>query len=263
VREPRRAAGGPSSGWSVLETLAGRGGERRVVLAALGALTALAWVYLWRAPMPMPAANGGLRAPEYAALTFAMWFVMMVGMMTPAAAPVVMLFDRVERNQAHAAAALRTPLFLLGYLLVWDVFSLVATLLQIELIAAGWIDDMGVAARGIGTALLLAGAGIYQWLPLKRACLSRCHSPVEFLVQHRRPGRSGALYMGARHGMHCLGCCWALMLLLFVGGVMNLLWVVVIALIVLAEKLVPRGWLRHVIGVALCGAAVLMLVRLP
>jgi predicted metal-binding membrane protein len=260
VPDPRRATGARSPGSSILETLADRSGERRVVLAALIALTALAWLYLWRAPMPMPASNGGLYAPEYAALTFTMWFVMMVGMMTPAAAPVIVLFDRVERNQPHGGDALRTPLFLSGYLLVWAVFSLVATLLQIELIESGWIDDMGVSARGVGTALVLAGAGVYQWLPLKRACLERCHSPVEFLVQHRRAGRGGALRMGARHGLYCLGCCWALMLLLFVGGVMNLLWVAVITMIVLAEKLLHAAWLRHVIGIALCVAAVLVLV---
>jgi predicted metal-binding membrane protein len=248
---------------SVLESLAGPGRDRRIVIAALIALTALAWLYLWRAPMPMPAANGGLRAPEYATLTFAMWFVMMVGMMTPAAAPVLLLFDRVERNQMPAPDSARTPLFMLGYLLVWAAFSIFATLLQIELIAGGWIDDMGVAARGVGTAIVLAGAGLYQWLPLKRACLEHCQSPVEFLVQHRRTGRLGALYMGARHGIYCLGCCWTLMLLLFVGGVMNLLWVAVITLIVLTEKLVRGNWLRHVMGVALCVAAVVVLVKLP
>jgi predicted metal-binding membrane protein len=110
---------------------------------------------------------------------------------------------------------------------------------------------------------VVLGAGLYQWLPLKRACLERCQSPVEFLVQHRRPGRGGALCMGARHGVYCLGCCWTLMLLLFVVGVMDLLWVVAITLIVLTEKLVPGNWLRHVIGVVLCVAAALMLVRAP
>jgi predicted metal-binding membrane protein len=172
----------------------------------------------------------------------------------------LLLFDRVERNQPQGSSAVRTPLFLLGYLLVWAAFSTVATLLQIELIAAGWIDDMGVAARGVGTALVLASVGIYQWLPLKRACLERCQSPVEFLVRHRRRGRGGALYMGARHGVYCLGCCWALMFLLFIGGVMNLLWVVAITVIVLAEKLVRANWLRHMIGVALCVAAALLLL---
>ena len=246
---------------ALVETLAGQRHGRRIVLLALALLTALAWIYLWRAPMPMPAANGGLRAPEYAALTFAMWFVMMVGMMTPAAAPVLLLFDRIERGQPRNPATARTPLFLLGYLLVWALYSLAATSLQIELIALGWIDDMAVAARGTVTALVLLAIGVYQWLPLKRACLEHCQSPAEFLVQHRRPGRSGALRMGARHGLYCLGCCWALMLLLFVGGVMNLLWVVAITVVVLTEKLVRGDWFRRAIGIAACLAAGLMLIQ--
>ena len=246
---------------ALVETLAGQRHGRRIVLVALALLTALAWIYLWRAPMPMPAANGGLRAPEYAALTFAMWFVMMVGMMTPAAAPVLLLFDRIERVPPRNLATARTPLFLLGYLLVWALYSLAATLLQIELIALGWIDDMAVAARGIVTALVLLAIGVYQWLPLKRACLEHCQSPAEFLVQHRRPGRSGALRMGVRHGLYCLGCCWALMLLLFVGGVMNLLWVVAITVVVLTEKLVRGDWFRRAIGIAACVAAGLMLIQ--
>ena len=246
---------------ALVETLAGQRHGRRIVLLALALLTALAWIYLWRAPMPMPAANGGLRAPEYAALTFAMWFVMMVGMMTPAAAPVLLLFDRIERGPPRNLATARTPLFLLGYLLVWALYSLAATLLQIELIALGWIDDMAVAARGTVTALVLLAIGVYQWLPLKRACLEHCQSPAEFLVQHRRPGRSGALRMGARHGLYCLGCCWALMLLLFVGGVMNLLWVAAITVVVLTEKLVRGAWFRRAIGIAACLAAGLMLIQ--
>jgi len=246
---------------ALVETLAGQRHGRRIVLVALALLTALAWIYLWRAPMPMPAANGGLRAPEYAALTFAMWFVMMVGMMTPAAAPVLLLFDRIERGPPRNLATARTPLFLLGYLLVWALYSLAATLLQIELIALGWIDGMAVAARGTVTALVLLAIGVYQWLPLKRACLEHCQSPAEFLVQHRRPGRSGALRMGARHGLYCLGCCWALMLLLFVGGVMNLLWVAAITVVVLTEKLVRGAWFRRAIGIAACLAAGLMLIQ--
>jgi predicted metal-binding membrane protein len=246
---------------ALVDAVAGHRHERRNVLLALALLTALAWIYLWRAPMPMPAANGGLRTPEYAVLTFAMWFVMMVGMMTPAAAPVLFLFDRVVRGQPQTRAPWRTPVFLLGYLLVWAVYSLAATLLQIELIALGWIDDMAVAARGTATALVLLAIGVYQWLPVKRACLEHCQSPAEFLVQHRQSGQIGALRMGAQHGLYCLGCCWALMLLLFVGGVMNLLWVVAITLVVLMEKLVRGDWFRRAIGIAACVAAGLMLMQ--
>jgi predicted metal-binding membrane protein len=242
-------------------SLAGDGHERRIVAVALLLVTALAWLYLWMAPMPMPATHGGLRAPFYVAMTFAMWFVMMIGMMTPAAAPVVMLFDRIERSSAQSSASARTPLFLLGYLGVWLVFSVVATALQIELIAYGWIDDMAVAARGVVTSLVVLAIGVYQWLPVKRACLAHCQSPVEFLVRHRRRGALGAFRMGAHHGLYCLGCCWALMLLLFVGGVMNLLWVAAITALVLAERLVARPWLRHAIGGIAVVAGCVLLAR--
>jgi predicted metal-binding membrane protein len=243
------------------DSLAGNGRERRIVVLALVLLTALAWLYLWLAPMPMPATHGGLHAPFYITMTFAMWLVMMVGMMTPAAAPVVMLFDRIERSVAGSGATVRTPLFLLGYLCVWLAFSLLATVLQVAMIGLGWIDDMAVAARGVATALVVLGIGVYQWLPLKSACLSHCHSPADFLVRHRRRGFLGAWRMGAHHGLYCLGCCWALMLLLFVVGVMNLLWVAAITALVLVERLVARPWLRHAIGALAIVAGCVLLAQ--
>ena len=231
--------------------------DRIVLVAALGALAALSWIWLWQAPMPMPASSGGLRTGHYFLVTFLMWFVMMVGMMTPSVAPTVLLFDRVARRAAPRGSLARTAPFVAGYLLVWLAFSVAATWLQVELIAAGWIDDMGVASRPWVTAALLGAIGIYQWLPAKRACLDQCRSPVQFLVDAYRPGAGGALLMGLQHGLFCLGCCWALMGLLFVGGVMNLLWVAGIAALVFVEKLLARGdWLRRAIGlVALAAAA--------
>jgi predicted metal-binding membrane protein len=171
-------------------------------------------------------------------------------------APTVLLFDRIAKRAAEGSFG-RTAAFLAGYLFAWVAFSALATMAQVELIALGWVDDMGVAQRSIGSAALLAGVGIYQWLPAKRACLAQCRSPVEFLVSAYRPGAGGALQMGLRHGLYCLGCCWALMLLLFVGGVMNLLWVAGIAAVVFVEKLLARGeWLRRTIGIAAMLAAV-------
>jgi len=233
------------------------------MLVALAALTALAWAYLKWSPMPMPGTSGGLRTTRYLAVTFLMWFVMMVGMMVPSVAPTVLLFDRVARRGSPGVTLARTAPFVAGYLLVWCAFSVAATALQIELISAGWIDAMGVAARPWFTAALLAGVGLYEWLPAKRACLDHCRSPVQFLVEAYRPGASGALLMGVRHGLYCLGCCWGLMLLLFVGGVMNLLWVAVIAAVVFVEKLLARGdWLRRAIGlVALAAALAVVILR--
>lgn len=228
-----------------------------VSLAALAMLAALAWAWLVTSPMPMPATSGGLRTAHYAISTFTMWFVMMVDMMTPSVAPTVLLFDRVNRRGARDAPSTRTACFLAGYLAAWLAFSLLATVLQVELIDAGWIDAMGVSARPLGTALVLAAVGVYQWLPAKSACLEHCRAPVEFIVAAHRPGARGALVMGLHHGLYCLGCCWLLMGLLFVGGVMNLAWVAAIAALVMAEKLLPGGqWTRRVIGAVALGAAV-------
>jgi predicted metal-binding membrane protein len=236
--------------------------DRYTLLVALVALAVLAWAYLRWSPMPMPASSGGLRTSHYALVTFLMWLVMMVGMMTPSVAPTVLLFARIARRGAPQAALGRTVPFMAGYLLVWAAFSAAATWLQIELIAIGWIDEMGVAVRPWFTAALLAAVGVYQWLPVKRACLDNCRSPVQFLVEAHRPGARGALLMGVRHGLYCLGCCWMLMLLLFVGGVMNLLWVAAIAAIVFIEKLLARGaWLRRGIGLAALVAACAVLAR--
>src|SRR4030095_7096010 len=125
-----------------------------------------------------------------------------------------------------------------------------------------WIDAMGVSVRPWLTATLLIAVGVYQWLPVKGACLDNCRSPGQFLVEAYRPGARGALLMGVRHGLHCLGCCWVLMLLLFVGGVMNLLWVAAIAAIVFVEKLLGRGdWLRRAIGVAALAGALVVILR--
>jgi predicted metal-binding membrane protein len=236
--------------------------DRWTLLVALAALAALAWAYLKWSPMPMPGSSGGLRTAQYLTVTFLMWFVMMVGMMIPSVAPTVMLFDRVARRGARGATLGRTAPFVAGYLLVWGGFSVAATALQVELIAAGWIDAMGVAARPWFTATLLGGVGLYQWMPAKRACLDHCRSPVQVLVEAYRPGAAGALWMGVRHGLYCLGCCWTLMLLLFVGGVMNLLWVALIAAVVFVEKLLARGeWLRRAIGLAALSAALVIVIR--
>lgn len=233
-----------------------------ITLAALAALIALAWAYLVTAPMPMPATSGGLRTGHYAAYTFAMWFVMMVGMMTPSVTPTVLLFDRINRPGHPDSPYTRTACFVAGYLAVWLAFSVIATWLQIELIAAGWIDAMGVSAHPLGTAAVLFAVGVYQWLPAKAACLEHCRAPAEFLVAAHRPGARGAFRMGLHHGLYCLGCCWLLMGLLFVGGVMNLVWVAAISALVIAEKLLAHGqWLHRFIGALAFLAAIAAALR--
>lgn len=242
--------------------------RERVVVGVLAAVLALlAWMYIWRGagmgmsalnmtelalfphtrPEPMP----GMEAPPFAwDIAVAMWWVMMIAMMTPSATPLVLLYGRVVRHTTmqmqdadRSAAYYAPPVFLiLGYLLVWFGFSLMAAATQFALQRLGLISDMMLWSRSAAfSAAILLGAGIYQFSPFKRACLRQCRGPVEFLTRHWRPGRSGAFIMGVRHGAWCVGCCWMLMALLLVGGVMNLVWIALLALLVLVEKLAPRG----------------------
>ena len=177
-------------------------------------------------------------------IVVAMWWVMMIAMMTPSAAPLVLLYGRVLRHHAHADESAYVPsLFLAtGYLVVWLVFSLCAAALQKTLQPAGLISAMMLWSKNAWlSAAVLAAAGAYQLSPFKQACLVHCRGPVQFLTRHWRPGRSGAFVMGVGHGAYCVGCCWMLMALLFVGGVMNLVWIAVLTLMVLVEKLAPAG----------------------
>ncbi|WP_165982817.1 DUF2182 domain-containing protein [Dankookia rubra] len=247
--------------------------DRFAVLAALVGLTGLSWVYLVMmagdmqrmadAPaMPdMPGMTQGgmnmLRAAPWTATHFAMmlgmWAVMMVGMMLPAAAPMILFFAtfaRRSREQGHTVAPVGA--FVAGYLVVWSAFALAATTLQWGLDRLSLLSPhMTTISPVLGGTILIA-AGLYQWSPFKDACLGLCRSPIAFVMGHWRTGASGAFRMGVEHGAFCVGCCWALMALLFVGGVMNLLWVAAITLAVLTEKLAPRGrWIAKAFGAAL------------
>jgi predicted metal-binding membrane protein len=221
--------------------------DRAVVIAGLVLVIAIAWGYLLLgAGLAMPAAEtmaGRMTmAPSwtlhYAALQFLMWAVMMAAMMLPSAAPVILIVAGIARKGAAAPSAAS---FALGYLTVWTGFSLLATALEWGLHQAGlWSPRMDAANAVLAGAVLIA-AGIHQWTPLKAACLAHCRSPLAFLLAHWRGGVRGGMVLGLRHGLYCLGCCAMLMALLFVGGVMNLLWIAGIALLVLIEKLLPWG----------------------
>jgi len=184
-------------------------------------------------------------------LMFVMWMTMMVAMMLPSAAPMILLFAATNRQQETAFAPFgRTSLFVVGYLLVWAFFSLFAVLAQAALHSMALLSPVMATTNTVLAALLLLVAGIFQWTPYKYACLHRCRSPLSFLLNRWRPGSSGALQMGVEHGTYCLGCCWALMTLLFVAGVMNLLWIAVLAVLVLVEKVAPAGhYLSRMAGV--------------
>ena len=185
---------------------------------------------------------------------FFMWWLMMIAMMTPSAAPTLLLFHNLKRIGSERNRALYyTYLFLSGYLIVWALFSLIACILH-KFFDNSSITDIGMMQiRSIQfSGTLLIAAGIYQFTPLKNACLEKCRTPIDFLSSNNRKGAKGSFIMGAHHGLFCLGCCWALMALLFVGGVMNLFWITGLALYVLIEKIIIKArWLDKIMGLIL------------
>jgi len=240
--------------------------EKRVVAAGLVFLTALAWLYLFHLhrAMAMPMAGmpdmAGMMmpmshdwTPTDLLLTFLMWAVMMVGMMVPAAAPMILTFAAINRRRVQwGRPYVPTAIFLTGYLLTWTAFSAAAAVAQWKLQEAALLDAHTQRAVPAVAGGLLILAGLFQLTPWKNACLTRCRSPLDFLTTAWREGRRGALWMGLQHGFYCVGCCWMLMALLFVVGVMNLVWVAAIAAFVLAEKLLPHGRLIRGLGSLLC-----------
>lgn len=243
--------------------------DRWIVIGGLLTAVALSWLYLLQrasldiesmGDMVMPMAPLPW-SPGHFVLIAAMWVVMMAAMMLPSAAPVTLLYATLaRRRRERGTAAPSAGLFALGYVAVWAGFGLLATTLQWALDATLLLSPQMATTSVLVAGLTLVVAGLYQWTPLKQACLQQCRSPLDFLFAHWREGTRGALAMGVRHGLFCLGCCWALMLLLFVGGVMNLLWVAALTLVVLVEKTVPGGpWAGRAMGVLLVvwGVAVL------
>ena len=241
--------------------------ERLVIAGCLAGMVLLSWYYLYNmATADMSAMDmsgmdmSGMAMPDGAAWglaelagLFAMWSVMMVAMMIPSAAPMILAFLSVNQQRRKASRpVVSTSIFALGYITVWTGYSAVAALAQWGLHGAALISaSMALTSPGVMGAVLIA-AGVYQWTPLKRRCLVGCRSPLSFLMSRWREGRWGAWRMGLEHGRYCVGCCWVLMALLFVTGVMNLAGVAVIAAFVIAEKLVPQGdWFGRATGVAL------------
>jgi predicted metal-binding membrane protein len=248
--------------------------DRSLVLAGLALIAVLGWaylVYLARAMAPMAMSPASMpmdmampRVQGWGAgdllLTFLMWAVMMAAMMVPSVSPMVLVFTGMLRKRAARWPVLAAAAFVGGYLVIWTAFSALATLGQWGLHSAALLSPMMRSTSPLlGGALLLA-AGIFQWTPLKNACLTHCRTPMGFLLSEWRDGARGAFRMGLSHGVYCVGCCWVLMVLLFAAGVMNLFWVAVIAAFVLLEKIVPGPWLRRAAGVLLAAGAVWMAV---
>jgi len=250
--------------------------DRLVVVIALIAVIVLSWVYvlagagmgmsafeMTRMTQPVgvidstqPSVQGmsmggtavggtmvtGAWTVGYAVVIFFMWWVMMFGMMLPSAAPLLLLFARMMRKEKDKGAPyVPTGVFALGYVIMWAAFSAIATGAQWGLEASGLLSGIMVGTSAVLGAGLLIAAGVWQLTPWKNACLRHCRSPIGFLSAHWRPGRTGAFKMGLVHGAFCLGCCWFLMALLFYGGVMNLYWIIGLALYILIEKLLPAG----------------------
>ena len=247
--------------------------DRTLVASCILLITVLAWVYLFQLDRQMTSAAASdsimarmgmaIDSPWTARdflLTFAMWSVMMVGMMTATAAPVLLLFTEMHAARGATRPAMTGVLFGAGHLTVWVGFSAVAALLQWSLHEAALLSaTMALTSSSMGAVILIA-AGIYQLTPAKGACLTRCQSPLGFLLSNWRDGSKGALQLGIRHGAYCLGCCWALMCVLFVVGVMNLAWVAALTAFILLEKLGPVGGrVSRVGGAALIGFGVVSL----
>ena len=243
--------------------------ERGVSMAALAFVIISAWIYTLAGPA-LPAPESGMSGmampmdwgPGHAFFVFVMWWVMMVAMMLPSAAPMVLLFSALKRSRGESEALpYQSPAFVAGYLAVWGAFSLAAVGVQWQLERLDILSpDMRLMSTPAAAGLLVA-AGLYQLTPIKRACLSQCRSPAALLARYWRPGALGAFRMGVQHGRFCLGCCWFLMLLLFVGGIMNVWWIAGLALYVAVEKLGPAGGrLSLITGAALAASGVLLAV---
>ena len=232
--------------------------DRVVVSTGLILLTVLAWWALLDMAGDMAAMDSSSSMMHTWSMgdflmLFVMWAIMMVGMMIPSAAPLILTFATINRKKLEQNGSfVPTAVFVTGYLWVWTVFSLLAAGTQWGLHSLALLSPMMVSQSPLLNGVLLIAAGLYQWAPLKRTCLEHCQSPLSFIMSHWREGTGGALRMGWEHGLYCLGCCWVLMVLLFVMGVMNLAWVAVIAVFVLLEKILPLGlWMGRVTGILL------------
>jgi predicted metal-binding membrane protein len=242
--------------------------DRAVILVVLIAIPLAAWIWIALMAQDMYGTMRGASAwmmttewdSAHIVMLWAMWAVMMTAMMLPTAAPLILLYAAAARKNAEpGSAAQRVYALAAGYVLVWSLFSVIATALQRFLASTGVLTPMMEPATSAAGAAVLAIAGLYQLTPLKRGCLHACRSPLGFMVQRWRGGAAGAFRLGLDHGIYCLGCCWALMLILFAGGVMNLVVIVTLTIWVAVEKIAPLGERTPIVsGVALLVVALWM-----
>ncbi len=242
--------------------------DRLVITGGIVSITVISWAYmLWMASDAGMSVTGAM-APGAAGWSFSygltilvMWIVMMIAMMAPSASPMVLTYARLGRERDSLTnPAGHSGLLALGYLAAWSGLSVAATIAQWGFSSAGALSPMMATTNTYAGGAILILAGLFQWSPLKLACLKHCRSPIGFFMTEWRDGPGGAFSMGLRHGLYCVGCCWALMTVLFVTGVMNLLWVAVIAVFVLLERAVAKGrTLSRVTGAMLAAAGVWMI----
>ncbi len=240
--------------------------RRLIVWSSLAIASLLAWLYLLWMPMSVAdlGAAGALFRPlpsswANAILLFMMWAIMMVAMMLPSASPVIAAYARGAGRRSAAGGAIAS--FTAGYLAVWTIFSLIATMVQAALHGRGILSARGTLRPTVGGAVLIAAA-LYQFTPLKRSCLTGCRSPMRFVTSERRRDGEIAFVTGFRHGLSCLGCCWMIMALLFVFGVMNVAWAAALSILVLLEKVLPAGRLvARVSGVAMFAAGIALMLQ--
>jgi len=239
---------------------AGRRRSRLLAIAGLGTVIALSWLYLVRmtgmmhsgmASMAMPAMPPAL-TPQFLA-AFVMWSVMMVAMMLPTALPAVTVFDNLARRRAaHTGKTAPVGVFAAGYVAAWIGYSVLLAAGQVALVRVALLTPMLQSASIALSAVILLAAGAFQFTSFKEACLSKCRTPLAFFLAEWRDGHSGALRLGLKHGSYCVGCCWALMAVMFVVGAMNILWMAALTLFMLGEKVAPARWrLGQVAGGAL------------
>ena len=220
--------------------------DRLIVLAGIAIVSLIAWMHMAGMSFRDESLLSHHSVFHWRARVFLshfiMWIVMMVAMMLPTAGPMILTFATISRGQREKKQPyVNTFVFVFGYIIVSTGYSLLATILQWWLHTHDMLNSLGASSSFILTGILLCIAGVYQWSSLKHACLRFCRNPFNFLMGNWREGSAGALYMGFKHGLLCAGCCWALMSLMFVGGVMNLLWMVVITAVILIEKVAPKG----------------------
>jgi predicted metal-binding membrane protein len=241
--------------------------EQLTLFGGLAAISGLSWLYLIRMPM-VPSDFGTLGARLFSVLppglanfwfTFMMWAVMMVAMMLPSAGPMILMYAAIARRH-RGTPAYAAWVFAGAYVLVWTAFSAGATIAQLMLVKTPLLENASQATWMTG-AVLLVLAGLYQLTPIKSACLAHCRSPIGFFMTEWRDGITGAFAMGIKHGTQCLGCCWMLMGLLFVFGVMNLMWVAALSVFVLLEKVAPFGHrIALASGVAMLATSIALVV---